>query len=129
MKMGFGQAISACFSKYATFQGRAHRPEYWWWMLFLVLYYIAIWIIGAVLALILGTVIAVIVGALLFLAIILPTISVAVRRLHDTDRAGGWWWIQCIPLIGVYWFLYIVVQPGTMKDPSPAPNRFGDGLS
>jgi uncharacterized membrane protein YhaH (DUF805 family) len=126
--MGFQGAITTCLSKYVTFQGRAHRPEYWWWALFLLLYFIAVWIIVVVLGFILGYGIASIVAVVLYLAIILPSISVAVRRLHDVDRGGGWFFIQFIPIVGTYWFLYFMVQPGTVKDPSPGPNRFGTGL-
>jgi len=126
--MGFGQAVTTCFSKYATFRGRAHRPEYWWWILFLALYFIGVWVLALILAAILGAVIPSILGALLYLAIILPSISVGVRRLHDVDRGGGWIFIQLLPIIGTYWYLYFMVQPGTVRDPTPAPNRFGDGL-
>jgi uncharacterized membrane protein YhaH (DUF805 family) len=127
--MGLGQAVATCLAKYATFQGRAHRPEYWWWLLFVILYSIAIWIIAAILYAIIGGGIAIVFGLLAFAATILPSLAVAVRRLHDVDRSGGWWFIQLIPGIGAYWFLYFMVQPGTARDPSPGPNRFGDGLS
>jgi uncharacterized membrane protein YhaH (DUF805 family) len=126
--MGFQAAISTCFSKYVTFQGRAHRPEYWWWALFLLLYFIAVWVVVLVLGSFLGYAIASIIAVLLYLAIILPCISVAVRRLHDVDRGGGWFFIQFVPVVGTYWFLFFMVQPGTVKDPSPGLNRFGDGL-
>ncbi len=127
--MGLGQAVATCLAKYATFQGRAHRPEYWWWMLFVILYGIAVWIIALILYAIVGVGIAVVFALLAFAATILPSLAVAVRRLHDVDRSGGWWFIQLIPLVGPYWFLYFMVQPGTVRDPSPGPNRFGDGLS
>jgi uncharacterized membrane protein YhaH (DUF805 family) len=126
--MGFGEAISICFSKFLTFEGRAHRPEYWWWGLFVWLASIVISIIVAVGGYILGTAISVIVAILLLIALIVPSISVAVRRLHDVDRGGGWWFIQFVPFVGPCWFLYFMVQPGTARDPTPGPNRFGDGL-
>ena|SRR5258708_2136418 len=127
--MGFGEAISICLSKYATFQGRAHRPEYWWWALFLLLLFIVVWIIAFVLSFILGSTITTILVVLVMLAMIVPSVSVAVRRLHDVDRGGGWFFIQLVPLVGPYWYLYFMVQPGTVRDPAPGPNRFGDGLS
>jgi uncharacterized membrane protein YhaH (DUF805 family) len=127
--MGFGQAVATCIAKYATFRGRAHRPEYWWWMLFVMLYGIAVWIVGAILWAILGAGVAIIVALLAFVATIVPSIAVAVRRLHDVDREGGWFLIQFVPIIGPYWFLYFMVQPGTVRDPSPGPNRYGDGLT
>jgi uncharacterized membrane protein YhaH (DUF805 family) len=127
--MGFGQAVATCIAKYATFRGRAHRPEYWWWMLFVMLYGIGVWIVAAILWAILGAGIAIIVALLAFVATIVPSIAVAVRRLHDVDREGGWFLIQFVPIIGPYWFLYFMVQPGTVRDPSPGPNRYGDGLT
>jgi uncharacterized membrane protein YhaH (DUF805 family) len=125
--MGFQQAVATCFSKYATFQGRAHRPEYWWWTLFVILYGIAVWIIALILYAVVGAGIAIVVGLLGLVAVILPGISVSVRRLHDVDRSGGWFFIQLVPAVGGYWYLYFLVQPGTVRDSSPGPNRFGDG--
>jgi len=94
-----------------------------------MLYFIAVWIVALLLFAILGAGIATLLGVLAVAAMIVPTISVAVRRLHDVDRSGGWYFIQLIPLVGPYWFLYFMVQPGTARDPSPGPNRFGDGLT
>jgi len=131
--MTLQQSISSCFSKYATFQGRAPRSEYWFWLLFVMIAMTILIIIGAIGAAISDSAaVSIIVGIVLFvflLATILPSIAVAVRRLHDVNRGGGWWWIQLIPYIGFFWYLYFMVQPGTVKDPSPGPNRFGDGLS
>jgi uncharacterized membrane protein YhaH (DUF805 family) len=112
--MGFGQAIAACLSKYADFQGRAARPEYWWFALFNAL--------ADILASILDKdvigypVLQVIVA----LALIIPAVAVGVRRLHDTDRSGWWLLVVFVPLIGgvalLVWFCF----KGTAGD-----NRFG----
>ena len=80
--MSFSQAISTCFSKYASFSGRASRSEYWWWFLFT-------WIVSAVLGWV------PLVGPIFLLAVLLPSFAVAARRLHDTNRSG--WW-QLLPL-------------------------------
>ena len=113
--MGFTQSISTVFSKYATFDGRATRSEYWWFTLFSL-------IVGAILS---G-------GHFGFgqghhflydiwsLATVLPTLAVAVRRLHDTDRSGWWWFIALIPFIGWIVYIYFQVQPST-----PGSNRYG----
>jgi uncharacterized membrane protein YhaH (DUF805 family) len=98
-------------------------------MLFVMLYGIGVWIVAAILWAILGAGIAIIVALLAFVATIVPSIAVAVRRLHDVDREGGWFLIQFVPIIGPYWFLYFMVQPGTARDPTPGPNRYGDGLT
>ena len=126
--MGFGEAVKTCFSKYATFSGRARRSEFWFYYLFVI-------IINAILGILLsigaaaggssgglggfGTFVL-IVMMIWSLAIILPTISVQVRRLHDTDRSGGWWWIGLIPFVGIIILIVFWVGEGTR-----APNRFG----
>ena len=56
------------------------------------------------------------------LAILLPTISVSVRRLHDTDRSGAWWWLNFLCCVGGIILLIFYIMPST-----PGPNRFGDG--
>lgn len=75
---GFGEAISTCFSKYATFKGRASRSEFWYFFLFQLLISIVTQFIPVL-------------NIIVALALLLPTIAVTVRRLHDTDRSG--WWV------------------------------------
>jgi uncharacterized membrane protein YhaH (DUF805 family) len=120
--MGFQEAAKTGFSKYATFQGRASRPEFWYWVLFIAIVEAVLAILGAAL----GFALFIILG-LFIVATFLPTLAVTVRRLHDVNRSGWWWFIQFLPGVGTYWFLYFLVQPGTMRDPTPAPNRFGAG--
>lgn len=125
--MGFGEAVSSCFSKYVTFSGRAPRSEYWWFMLFLMLGQIVFGIIDAMMF---GTgpddggLLGVIFG----LGVFLPALSVTVRRLHDIGRSGWWWWIYIIPLIGV---IVIIVFACTKSQPGGndyGPNPLtGDG--
>jgi uncharacterized membrane protein YhaH (DUF805 family) len=111
--MNFGQAISSGFSNYVKFSGRAVRSEYWFWILFIVVGHIVAAIIDAVLGIYA-------IRPLFHLATILPTIAVAVRRLHDTDRTGWWILIGLIPIVG--WIILIIwyCEKGT-----PGPNRFG----
>ena len=79
--------------KYAEFEGRARRKEYWMFILFDLIFAIA----AAVLDEILGSqpVISIVYG----LVLILPTLAVTVRRLHDTNRSGWWILLPCISLI------------------------------
>lgn len=126
--MGFTAAVIACFSKYATFAGRARRAEFWWFALFnlgvmLILSVIAMgslrlrgWMMdGAPNP----------VGTLYWLAVFLPSLAVAVRRLHDTDRSGWWVLLQFIPVIGPLVLIWFFATAGTA-----GPNRFGpDPLS
>ena len=87
--MNFGQAITTCMSKYATFSGRARRSEYWWFYLFTL---ILSW--GA--SLVAGDTLAFIVN----LAFLLPILAAGARRLHDTGRSG-WWQLLIFTIIGI----------------------------
>jgi len=117
--MGFQEAVSTCFSKYVSFEGRAARPEYWWWVLFVVLAGVILRIVGA---LVLGVDSGggSVLSGLFYLAVFLPGLAVAARRLHDTDRTGWWLLLALIPVIGSLVLLYFMVQPGTN-----GPNQYG----
>ena len=91
--MNFTQAISSGFSNYVNFAGRAIRSEYWYWVLFVIVVSIVASIIDAVL----GTTLF---NPIFSLAVLLPSIAVGVRRLHDLDRSGWWLLLSLIPLIG-----------------------------
>jgi len=110
--MSFGQAISTCFSKYVTFDGRAARPEYWYWVLFAVVASLVLAIIDHALSF--G-----VLQILFVLATFLPGLAVLIRRLHDVDRSGWWWLIAFVPVVGVILLIVWLCQPGT-----PGPNRF-----
>lgn len=111
--MGFGQAIASAFSNYVNFSGRACRSEYWFWILFVSLAEIVTAIIDYVIGFSVTT-------SLFGLATFLPSLALAVRRLHDLDRSGWWFLLCCIPLIG--WIILIIwyCVKGT-----EGPNRFG----
>ena len=113
--------------KYAVFEGRARRREYW----FFVLFYILISIVLAVVDRVLGTYNEAYgmgaLGALFCLGLLIPSIAVGVRRLHDTGRSGWWLLIGFIPLIGMIVLIVFFVldsQPGTNAygpNPKEAP--------
>jgi uncharacterized membrane protein YhaH (DUF805 family) len=111
--MGFGQAISAGFSNYVNFSDRACRSEFWFWILF---YYIAL-AVAAIIDVAIG--IYALTG-LFELAVFLPTLAVAIRRLHDLDRTGWWILLNFIPLIG--WIILLIWYCTKGTD---GPNRFG----
>ena len=102
--MNFGQAISTCFAKYATFSGRASRPEFWWFFLFQILVSMAASMLGDVVA------------GLVSLAVLLPALAVGARRLHDIGRSG-WWQLIMLTVIGLLLLIYWWVQPAS-GDPS-----------
>lgn len=112
--MGFRQAIAVCLSKYADFHGRAARPEYWWFALFNALASILASIVDKD---VIGYPMLQVIVAL---ALIIPTVAVAVRRLHDADRSGFWLLIVFVPLIGGVALLIWFCLQGTAGD-----NRFG----
>jgi len=116
--MNFTQAISSGFSNYVTFSGRAARSAYWYWVLFVCLGEVVTSIIDYVIGLQVTT-------GLFGLAVLLPGIAIAVRRLHDLDRSGWWILLVFIPLIGAIVLLIWYCSRGTA-----GPNRFGpDPLS
>jgi uncharacterized membrane protein YhaH (DUF805 family) len=95
--MGFSEAIKTCFSKYATFSGRARRPEYWWFFLFIVIGSVATTMADGVIFGF-GTPEASatqVVSPIFSLATILPVLAAGWRRMHDTGRPG---WYLLIPL-------------------------------
>ncbi len=112
------QAVSTCFSKYASFHGRAPRSEFWWFALFCII--VELLLTGFVYAIMNDNLIAIFLPGLFGLAIALPGLSVMIRRFHDTNRSGWWWFIQLVPAIGGLWLLYLMIMRGTL-----GPNRFG----
>lgn len=123
--MSFMDAIKTCFSKYFDFSGRARRSEYWWFYLFVFVLSLIPFV------------------NLLTLATIIPTVSAAARRLHDTDRSG-WWQLSAVPggliatagavmeiqallivggLLAAAGVIMLIVW--LASDSMPGPNRFG----
>ena len=96
--MTFGESISTCFSKYAAFDGRASRSEYWWWFLFTFLASAATGIISETLS------------ALFSLAVLLPSLAVGARRLHDTNRSA--------------WFLLLWMPASSAQSSDPRNPRY-----
>jgi uncharacterized membrane protein YhaH (DUF805 family) len=112
-------AIRSVLSQYASFSGRAGRPEFWCWGLFVLL-------ISAVTALVDGVIFGFgrdasqPVSLVVTLGLILPSIAVGVRRLHDIGRSGWWCLLALIPIIGTLILIYFWIQPG-----SPGANPHG----
>ncbi len=109
----FVAAIKTCISKYVGFDGRASRSEFWYWYLFTVVVSIILSILASV-ASIFG-----ILSGLASLALLLPGLSVSVRRLHDVDKSGWWLLIAFVPIAGLV-LLYWWCIRGTVGD-----NQFG----
>lgn len=111
--------------KYADFTGRARRTEFWLFSLFIfiveIIYVVAMGAVGGFNPEPGGATMAVAgIFSLFFLAMLIPSIAVGVRRLHDTNRSGWWLLLSFIPLIGGLVLLIFYVLPG-----APGPNPFG----
>lgn len=136
--MGPAAAFKDYLGKYARFTGRASRSQYWWPALILSLLSIAVFIVIMLVVLLSiepatsagggdeistgGAMIATLLYGLLVLvglATFLPSLAVAVRRLHDTDRSGWWYLIAFVPLVGGFILLFFMVQ-----GPDPRGARF-----
>ncbi len=128
--MEFMPAVKKCMRDWITFSGRAPRSEYWWFTLFNVIVsfvaQLGLVALGAVLSQAGGfgsIIMAVIsIAALVFLVFLaIAGISAVVRRLHDKDKSGWWYWIALVPIVGVILLLVWFCQRGTV-----GPNRFGE---
>ncbi len=109
---GFGWAVRTCFSKYATFSGRARRREFWYWYLFLFLTSFSITLLSILVAYIQymeaspyeyywdpGAWVSLL-NTIWGLIIFLPNLAVTIRRLHDAGRSGWYFFLGFIPIVG-----------------------------
>ena len=103
--------------KYAVFDGRAKRSEYW---LFVLIHFL----ISVVLAALSSVVDEWLLGVYLLyvLATLLPSLAVTVRRLHDTGRTGWWILIGLVPLIGaIVLIIFMVMESSGDNEYGPRP--------
>ncbi len=105
--------------KYAVFTGRARRKEFWMFVLFNIIISLVLGLIDSFIGTGFETGGGVISG-LYALAVLLPSIGVAVRRLHDIGKSGWWIFISLIPLIGGIWLLVLYCT-----DSEPGENQYG----
>lgn len=102
-----GDAVSVCFKKYATFEGRASRSEFWFFTLFYLIVSVAAGIVEGVTGFV-GL------GYVPLFAMFIPSISVSCRRMHDAGRSG---WFQLVPIYN----LILACTPS-----NPGTNKYGD---
>ena len=108
----------AALKKYAVFSGRARRKEYWMFVLFYLIFTIVLGVIDSILGI--GEEGGGLLSGLFVLAMLIPSLAVTFRRLHDTDRSGWWLLIGFVPLIGSIVILVFMIQ-----DSQPGENRYG----
>jgi uncharacterized membrane protein YhaH (DUF805 family) len=112
--------LDAIKSKYATFEGRARRKEFWYFVLFYVLALIVLLIVDEITGTMNEEAGIGLLSGIFILATLIPYLAVTVRRLHDTDRSGWWVLINLLPVIGG-----IVLLVFAVLDSQPGGNRFG----
>jgi uncharacterized membrane protein YhaH (DUF805 family) len=106
--------------KYAVFEGRARRREYWFYVLFVVVISVVLTIADMMLGLYDAASGAGLLSCVFGLAVLIPSLAVGARRLHDTGRSGWWLLIGLIPLIGA-----IVLIVFFLLDSQPGTNPYG----
>ena len=111
----------AVLRKYAVFQGRARRKEFWYFFLFNLIVTVVLAVVDMAAGMFDDELGFGMLQGLYSLAILLPSLAVTVRRLHDTDRSGWWILIGLIPIVGNIWLLVLLVLDGQSES-----NRFGD---
>jgi uncharacterized membrane protein YhaH (DUF805 family) len=108
--MDFMQAVRTCLQKkYADFNGRAGRPEFWWFFLAQFLIMVVAGFLGDI------------VSAIVALGLLVPGLAVGARRMHDIGKSGWFLLLGLIPILGFFILIYFLVQPS-----APA-NQWGDG--
>ena len=112
--MDFATSIKTVLSKYAVFDGRARRSEFWWWILAVLILDILTRAVDPALGLLFG------------LAVLVPNLAVGARRLHDTGKSG-WWQLLALTIIGIIPLIIFWAQDSTPGDNKYGPNPKGVG--
>ena len=119
--MNIQTAVKTCFSKYATFSGRASRSEYWFFYLFTIIASVVTWVIDTMLLGYSSEDTGAI--SLIFqIIIILPSIAVGARRLHDIGKSG-WWQLLILTIIGIILLIVWFATIGSSKK-----NNYGNPI-
>ena len=115
--MNFTKSIEVCFKKFATFDGRAKKSEFWWFQLFcLIVEFTGIifdWLMGYESGFF---------ELVAYVIVLLPSLAVGARRLHDTGRSG-WWQLLYLTIIGIIVLIVWWVADGDKKK-----NKFGEPI-
>ncbi|OZS43707.1 DUF805 domain-containing protein [Photobacterium sanguinicancri] len=107
---------------YAVFKGRARRKEYWYFFLVNLVIALCLAVVDNLLHTPGSADGAGILGSIYSFAVMIPTIAVGVRRLHDTGRVGWWMFIVIIPVIGALVLLYFFVKDSEAQSNEYGPN-------
>lgn len=107
--MTFNQAIQVCLRKYAEFEGRAARPEFWWFTLFVAL-------VASALTYIHQTA-----SEVFLIAVLLPFLAAGARRLRDIGKSPWWLWFLLVPVGGIVVLGYFWSQPSASPRADESP--------
>lgn len=130
-RLRFGEAVVRALRQFTRFSGRASVAEYWWFALFVVLLWGALYFMASIVgsagssggvgqaigALLLGMSLVVLV---VVIALIVPVVAITVRRLHDTGRTGWWALLLPVPLLAVLVYFFCLL-PGNI-----GANKYGE---
>ena len=105
--------------KYTEFSGRARRSEYWYYMLVYLIIYAALAVVNVVTGTFSYTSGIGLLGGIFALALLLPSVGVGIRRLHDTGRSGWWLLLGLVPVVGIVLLFFLA------QDSEVGTNRFG----
>jgi uncharacterized membrane protein YhaH (DUF805 family) len=117
--VGFREAISLGFKNCLNFSGRATRAEYWWWQLF-ALIVLVIMLIGQAMSDFLGTILS-----LGFLGILILSLPISIRRLHDCGKSALWLLITLLPFGVIILLVFMCLSPDYDNRYGPDPRIIG----
>lgn len=120
--MDFKTALQTCLrEKYADVKGRASRSEFWWFILFVVIVSMILGLVDTALfkpiAYQTGPL-----SAIFSLIVLIPTITVTARRLHDQNMSGWWQLLYLVPVVGFLVVLFFMIRKGTDGSNDYGPN-------
>ena len=112
--------IKCITEKYSTFSGRARRKEYWLYTLCVIIASIIVILIDIAIGTYSIEAGLGLLNTILALGLFIPSLAVLVRRLHDINESGWWFFIALIPVVGAIWLIVLLCLKGTESE-----NRFG----
>jgi uncharacterized membrane protein YhaH (DUF805 family) len=118
--VGFTDAIKLAFQNIFEYKGRASRSAYWWFALAELIGWVGVLILAVIFAAVHVPALSILLYVAAAVAAFLLSLSLTIRRLHDQDKSGFWYFIAFVPFIGGIWLLVLTILEGT-----PGPNRFG----
>ena len=112
-QVGFAEALGLYFKNYVKFEGRSSRGAYWWAVLWLIIFGVALGVLDAI---VFPSVEVSPFGSIFSLATFLPSLGLGIRRLHDLGKSGWWTLLVFLPIIGALVLIFWAAQPGRRED-------------